>query len=82
MNIDHTAAATKLAEATTRGALASAYDVVRRLRCRDLSEVAIRAGFTIRVTRDVRELRVYLQSQIADACRLRTDGFGLRAMTE
>lgn len=82
MNFDHSSAAANLSDASRRGSMADAYGIVRRLRYQDLREVALRAGFSVPATRDARELRVYVQGQIAAACQSRTDGYGLQALAK
>ena len=72
------ASAAELTEATRAGRLADAYRVLQAQPFGDLAPVALRAGFVCIATRNRREFMAHLTSQVAEAARRRTDGFGLR----
>lgn len=73
--------AEQLTQATRRGDLAGAYRLVRDFRPPALQQIAWRAGFSCISLRHRREAVAHIQRQIAQAARLRTDGFGLRNVT-
>ena len=74
--------AAQLTKATRQGDLAGAYRLVREYRPAELEQIALSAGFSCITRRRPREFMEHLQSQIAEAARRRTDGFGLRATKE
>lgn len=73
--------AEQLTQATRRGDLAGAYRLVRGVRPDALQQIAWRAGFSCISLRHRREAVAHIQSQIAEASRRRTDGYGLRTAT-
>lgn len=71
--------AKQLASATRNGQLSESYALLRKLPRVDLVQIAMRAGFSVLPGRGIRENQTFIQGQVAQACRKRTDGFGLRA---
>lgn len=73
--------AEQLTKATRQGDLAGAYRLVRDYYPAELQQIALRAGFSCISLRRRSAFMEHLQSQIAEAARRRTDGYGLRTTT-
>lgn len=72
---------TKLNQATAAGDLAAAYDALRRLSLSEAQSAALAAGYAVAPgTTPAAKTRFWrdMQDQIAEAVRLKTDGFGLQ----
>lgn len=76
---DIDALADKLKCACREGDYLKAITTISTLKAKELESVALMAGFTIVHEQNKRLQAVKIQSDIAAACRLAVDGYGLRA---
>lgn len=76
--LDIDALAEKLKSACREGDYLKAITVISTLKAKELESVALMAGFTIVHEQNKRLHAARIQSDIAAACRLAVDGFGLR----
>lgn len=76
--LDIDALAEKLKCACREGDYLKAITTISTLKAKELESVALMAGFTIVHEHNIRLQSAKIQSDIAAACRLAVDGFGLR----
>lgn len=67
-----------LTAATRAGKMADAYGIVQGIPYRDLPAVALQAGYACISHTHKRDFIAHLVSQVAEASRRKTDGWGLR----